>query len=192
MWLDTEEGRKAFRLLKSGAVRQWSFAYNTIDSRRASDGANELLELDLLEVGPTLVGCNPDTRTLAVKGALLDVPRALAVPALTKAQEAAIERSLGVVQGVAAARHAMNRRAPAITAGHRSGRRGDGATGCCCSSCARYEAVTTSAVTAAAARRPRTARATWRTPSAASRVSRGMTGTRNRAPALAPADTSST
>jgi hypothetical protein len=69
LWLDTDEGRKAFRLLKSGAVREWSFAdNNTVDSRRASDGANELVEL--------------------------------AVPALTKTQDDALQRSLRVVPNV--------------------------------------------------------------------------------------------
>ena len=36
----------------------------------AKDGAHELLDLDLIEIGPTLKGMNSDTELLAVKSAL--------------------------------------------------------------------------------------------------------------------------
>lgn len=68
--LDVEDNPKAkqvFSLLKRGAVRQWSFAYGVKRERMAKDHARELLEVDLFEVGPTLVGANPETMTLALK-----------------------------------------------------------------------------------------------------------------------------
>jgi Caudovirus prohead serine protease len=62
-------------LLKSRRVRQWSFAYDVIKERTADDGVNELIELDLIEIGPTLKGANPMTDTIDVKGDQL-VPEA--------------------------------------------------------------------------------------------------------------------
>jgi hypothetical protein len=41
---------------------------------RAKDGARDLIEVDLLELGPTLVGMNPLAETLAVKEADLEDP----------------------------------------------------------------------------------------------------------------------
>jgi Caudovirus prohead serine protease len=64
--LDIDTNPKAaqiFRLLKERRVTEHSFAYDVLDERRAEDGANELLELDLIEVGPALKGANPATRT---------------------------------------------------------------------------------------------------------------------------------
>jgi len=63
-------GLKAHRLLKDGLVRNFSFSYEVGDSRRAKDGANELTELELIEVGPTLVGANRATELLSVKAAI--------------------------------------------------------------------------------------------------------------------------
>lgn len=67
--LDTTEpeGRKAAKLLKSRAVREFSFAYDVFDEAKADDGFLDLLELDLLELGPTLKGANPLTQLIAAK-----------------------------------------------------------------------------------------------------------------------------
>jgi uncharacterized protein len=64
--MDDDRARKAYRLLKSGRVRNYSFAYEVLDSEQQGD---ELLlkSLKLFEVGPTLIGMNQQTRTLAVK-----------------------------------------------------------------------------------------------------------------------------
>lgn len=66
--LDLEDAKtaKAYRLLKGGRVRNYSFAYEVIDSNE-KDGITELTELKLFEVGPTLIGMNQQTRTLVVK-----------------------------------------------------------------------------------------------------------------------------
>lgn len=59
--------RQVYRLLKGGRIDNWSFAYDVVDEGPGDDGANELRQLALYEVGPTLIGANQETRTLAVK-----------------------------------------------------------------------------------------------------------------------------
>lgn len=59
---------KVFQLLKGRRVREASFAYDVIKEKRNNDGTNDLIELDLIEVGPTLKGMNPLTQLLAAKG----------------------------------------------------------------------------------------------------------------------------
>lgn len=61
------EGRKALKLLKTRAVREFSFAYDVLDEEKADDGFLDLLELDLIEVGPTLKGANPLTQLIGAK-----------------------------------------------------------------------------------------------------------------------------
>lgn len=58
-------------LLSERRVREHSFAYDIMPggARIASDGANDLTELDLIEVGPTLKGANPATEMLDVRSA---------------------------------------------------------------------------------------------------------------------------
>lgn len=58
---------KIHELMKRGLIGQWSFSYSVNDERIAADKAREIYDLDLYELGPTLVGANPDTATLAVK-----------------------------------------------------------------------------------------------------------------------------
>jgi HK97 family phage prohead protease len=53
------------RLLEQRRVTEWSFAYDVVTERTGADGANELLELDLIELGPCLRGANPETGTLS-------------------------------------------------------------------------------------------------------------------------------
>lgn len=65
--LDVEEdfaGRLAKRLDRK-SIREFSFAYDVLDEQRDPDGANGLLELDVIEVGPTLKGANGLTRLLS-------------------------------------------------------------------------------------------------------------------------------
>lgn len=64
---DDPVAAKVWRLLSKRRVREFSFAYDVLDEKR-QNGANELLELDVIEVGPTLKGMNPDTLLLEAKG----------------------------------------------------------------------------------------------------------------------------
>jgi HK97 family phage prohead protease len=64
--LDNPFAAQVYRLLAERRVKEFSFGYNLIDAER-KNGALELYELDLFEVGPTLRGMNPATELLAVK-----------------------------------------------------------------------------------------------------------------------------
>ncbi len=55
------------KLLAERRVKEWSFSYEVNDEKKARDGANELLDLGIIEVGPTLKGINPATQTVDAK-----------------------------------------------------------------------------------------------------------------------------
>ena len=85
---------QVYRLMKRRSLKEHSFGYEIRDERSAKDGANELLDLDLIEIGPTLKGMNSDTELLAVKSALEAVPTITISPSGgddTPAFQAAIE-----------------------------------------------------------------------------------------------------
>lgn len=63
---------KIFGLLKRGLVRNWSFAYQATKSKMNRSGEREISQLDLFEIGPTLVGAHGGTATLALKALDLD------------------------------------------------------------------------------------------------------------------------
>lgn len=63
-------------LLTRRSLKQFSFAYNVVDGGEATEGEQtvyELRKLDLLEIGPTLIGMNPATELLSAK-ALRETP----------------------------------------------------------------------------------------------------------------------
>lgn len=68
--LDMEDpaAAKVWRLMKRGTLAEFSFAYDVLDEK-LQNGANDLLKLDIIEVGPTLKGMNPATRLVGVKSA---------------------------------------------------------------------------------------------------------------------------
>jgi HK97 family phage prohead protease len=63
--LDEDFASRVAKKLTKRTIREFSFAYDVLDEQRGSDGANELVELEILEVGPTLKGANPATVLLA-------------------------------------------------------------------------------------------------------------------------------
>jgi HK97 family phage prohead protease len=65
--LDRPFAEQVFHLLERRRVKEFSFGYNLRDAEKGKDGALNLLDIDLFEVGPTLKGMNPDTELLAVK-----------------------------------------------------------------------------------------------------------------------------
>lgn len=67
--LDNPTGAQVFRLLKERRVTQFSFAYDIEEEGPREDGANELQQLHILEVGPTLAGANPSTELIGTKSA---------------------------------------------------------------------------------------------------------------------------
>jgi HK97 family phage prohead protease len=69
--LDEPKAAKAYRLIKGRRIANYSFAYDEVDARPATksdDGAKQdLFELELHECGPTMIGANRQTSTVAVK-----------------------------------------------------------------------------------------------------------------------------
>lgn len=63
--------KQVYDLLAERRVREYSFSYDIPSGgeRRGKDGANELVEVDIIEVGPTLKGANPETVHLGTKSA---------------------------------------------------------------------------------------------------------------------------
>jgi HK97 family phage prohead protease len=66
---DNDIARRVHKLMARRSLKEFSFGYDIPPGgrRKASDGANELIEIDLHEVGPTLKGMNPDTELHGVK-----------------------------------------------------------------------------------------------------------------------------
>jgi HK97 family phage prohead protease len=69
---DNPVAKQVHRLMARRSLKEFSFGYSVPKGgeKRAKDGANDLLEIDLAEVGPTLKGMNPATELHAVKSAL--------------------------------------------------------------------------------------------------------------------------
>lgn len=68
--LENPTAAQVHRLLTSRRVTQFSFAYDVVDGVRADDGAYDLRELALHEVGPALRGANAETDLLAAKAVM--------------------------------------------------------------------------------------------------------------------------
>jgi HK97 family phage prohead protease len=68
-----DTAKQVHKLMKEGLMTGWSFGYTVPDGGERlndKDGANEITEIDLVEVGPTLKGANPEARLQEVKSAL--------------------------------------------------------------------------------------------------------------------------
>lgn len=72
--LDNPKALQVYRLLKGRRLKQMSFAYDVLDAAKSDrDGkpVTELHQLEVLEVGPTLLGANRSTELLDIKSDLL-------------------------------------------------------------------------------------------------------------------------
>ena len=80
---DNPTAAQVHRLLSKRRVKEFSFAYDVLDEKPTKD-ANDLLELDVFEVGPTLKGMNAETELIAAKARQAArearAPKALAAP----------------------------------------------------------------------------------------------------------------
>ena len=72
--LDEPFAARVWKKMKSGTLAEFSFAYDIVDAAWVSekqDGRSiefyELRKLELMEVGPCLVGVNPETELISVK-----------------------------------------------------------------------------------------------------------------------------
>jgi len=70
----SERARQAWRAMKTGSIGL-SFGYLTQKQRKAADGANELLAIDLFEISLTPGPSNPSTAVLNMKSADVDLDR---------------------------------------------------------------------------------------------------------------------
>lgn len=68
-FLDKPKARASFDAMREGVLGGSSFAYDIIRAKRASDGVQDLIELDVIEVGPTVYPANDQTRLVGVKDA---------------------------------------------------------------------------------------------------------------------------
>jgi HK97 family phage prohead protease len=92
LYLDEAAGSKVFKSLQRKTLSEWSFAFIPTRAKKLSNGTREIAALDLLEVGPVLIGAGIDTATLSVKAA--DVRTALAGFRRSHEQLAAAEQDL--------------------------------------------------------------------------------------------------
>ena len=69
---DNDVARQVHKLMARRSLKEFSFGYSVPPGgqKRAKDGANDLTEIDLVEIGPTLKGMNPATELHAVKSAI--------------------------------------------------------------------------------------------------------------------------
>lgn len=64
---DSDFAKQVYKLMKSRRVTKFSFAYDMINPEENDKGGFDLKELDLWEVGPTLIPANDQTSLLAIK-----------------------------------------------------------------------------------------------------------------------------
>lgn len=69
---DNPVAKQVYRLMERRTLKEFSFGYKVPQGgeKKASDGAYDLLKLDLIEFGPCLKGVNSSTELLAVKSEL--------------------------------------------------------------------------------------------------------------------------
>ena len=66
--MDEPFAARVFKKMQAGLLAEFSFAYDVVEHVwNDKDGIRELKAVDLFEVGPCLVGMNPETRLIAVK-----------------------------------------------------------------------------------------------------------------------------
>lgn len=66
--LDVQRAAEVYALIKAGAVDEFSIGYSIDESEIRDDGVKVLKVLTVYEVSPVLVGCNPKTEVVSVKG----------------------------------------------------------------------------------------------------------------------------
>ncbi|HEY9413598.1 MAG TPA: HK97 family phage prohead protease [Pseudonocardia sp.] len=118
--LENPKAKQVYNLLKGGRVRNWSFAYDIDQARpgeRNGKSVQELHQLSVHEIGPTLVGAHKDTDTVDVKAAPnvtvnVNPPAAVAEPDTAGDQpagepdshDAVVKALTGAVDGLKAGR----------------------------------------------------------------------------------------
>ena len=65
--LNTQRGKEAFSDISEGIIDEFSIGYTVNTDQVGSDGVRELLDVNLMEWSPVLVGANPSTALLSLK-----------------------------------------------------------------------------------------------------------------------------
>lgn len=101
--LENPVARQVRKLMVERLLKGWSFGYivGKNGQRTADDGANEVTEVDLIEVGPTLKGANDQARLQDVKSAL-DQVRARALGPDEEEEDEEVVKAEPVAEPVAA------------------------------------------------------------------------------------------
>lgn len=76
-FMDEPDARKVVKLQDRGLLRQGSFAYDVFEEKRNPDGTNDLINGDLIELGPTLRGMNELTDTVGVKSLVKELDESM-------------------------------------------------------------------------------------------------------------------
>lgn len=79
LMLDVQPSAKvAYEMMKANALSEFSFAFDVVESKDVTDEdgteVRELTDLQVFEVGPTLVGANPATELIGVRGMKGPIP----------------------------------------------------------------------------------------------------------------------
>ncbi len=76
--LESPAGQAVWKAIKNGSLREFSVGFRGLPgaTRKAHDGAYEISDLDLVEVSVCHRGVNPETRVLATKADMPEVPEA--------------------------------------------------------------------------------------------------------------------
>jgi HK97 family phage prohead protease len=67
LFMDQQSAKDIYTQIKEGVLSEFSFAYDVKKERRAKDGANELVELDVLDAAAAVYGANSETRLVSIK-----------------------------------------------------------------------------------------------------------------------------
>lgn len=118
---DNPVASQVYRLMKRGTLKEHSFAYEIKREKRRKDGANELHEVDIIEVGPTLKGANPETELLAVKAAVKLATKPWHIEE-RNGEFCVVKDSDGEVEGCHDTRDSAERQMRALYASEKSGR----------------------------------------------------------------------
>ena len=66
--LGVQRAKEDYELMKAGAIDEFSIGYSIDEDTTDEQGIRHLKKLTLYEISPVLVGCNPKTELLSVKG----------------------------------------------------------------------------------------------------------------------------
>lgn len=108
--LKTQRGKEAYEDLKLGAITEFSIGFRVVkESYNRDTGVRELLEVELFEWSPVLVGMNQATATISVKS---DLPAGSTLDEQAESALAAVKALVDRLTDYGAMKSRDNRRIP--------------------------------------------------------------------------------